>query len=237
MNEILLCGVDELNEEQQQLFAKAAMKKSTWAKKTKRKTSTKTSDQSSSSSSSSSSSTSSSKSSSSSSSSSAIGTQGEHAIVNPGHHHAREKFIIPVPSKNGAGADSNSLAGKTFVLTGIFPEVGGGSGLSQGKDKIKRMITSFGGRVTGSVSGKTDILVVGKNPGASKVSKARAREKCKLVNLKELREGLVQDCLEDLGSGPPMRIQNFSAGYSGTSKKCYLLESDFFLLDSSFKVF
>ena len=99
------------------------------------------------------------------------------------------------------------------------------------------MITSFGGRVTGSVSGKTDILVVGKNPGASKVSKARAREKCKLVNLKELREGLVQDCLEDLGSGPPMRIQNFSAGYSGTSKKCYLLESDFFLLDSSFKVF
>ena len=46
MNEILLCGVDELNEEQQQLFAKAAMKKSTWAKKTKRKTSTKTSDQS-----------------------------------------------------------------------------------------------------------------------------------------------------------------------------------------------
>ena len=33
------------------------------------------------------------------------------------------------------------------------------------------MIESFGGRVTGSVSGKTDYLVVGKAPGASKVNK------------------------------------------------------------------
>ena len=46
-----------------------------------------------------------------------------------------------------------------------------------------------GGRVTGSVSGKTNFLVVGKQPGASKVSKARASGKVKLVNLHDLSEG------------------------------------------------
>ena len=34
---------------------------------------------------------------------------------------------------------------------------------------------SFGGRVTGSVSGQTDFVVVGKAPGATKVSAARSR--------------------------------------------------------------
>ena len=85
-------------------------------------------------------------------------------MVTSGHHAPRTAFIIPVPGKNG-NSDSSSLAGKTFVLTGVFPEVGGGSGLSLGKDKVKRMVTSFGGRVTGSVSGKTNYLIVGKQPG------------------------------------------------------------------------
>ena len=43
--------------------------------------------------------------------------------------------------------------------------------------------------MTGSVSGKTNFLVVGKQPGASKVSKARASGKVKLVNLHDLSEG------------------------------------------------
>jgi hypothetical protein len=30
------------------------------------------------------------------------------------------------------------------VLTGIFPEIGGGSGLSLGKDRLKAIIESFG---------------------------------------------------------------------------------------------
>tara|TARA_B110000091_G_scaffold202514_1_gene235123 strand:- start:334 stop:705 length:372 start_codon:yes stop_codon:yes gene_type:complete len=93
-----------------------------------------------------------------------LGQQGENRVVTSGHHAPRTAFIIPVPGKNG-NSDSSSLAGKTFVLTGVFPEVGGGSGLSLGKDKVKRMVTSFGGRVTGSVSGKTNYLIVGKQPG------------------------------------------------------------------------
>jgi hypothetical protein len=54
-----------------------------------------------------------------------------------------------------------------------------------------------------------------KKTGASKVSKARARATCDLISLHQLKEGLVNNALEDLGSGPPMLIQNFSAGYYG----------------------
>ena len=36
------------------------------------------------------------------------------------------RFVVPVPGKD---APANSLAGKTVVLTGVFPEVGGGAGL------------------------------------------------------------------------------------------------------------
>jgi NAD-dependent DNA ligase len=69
-------------------------------------------------------------------------------------------FVPPRPGLNGAKA--HALAGKTFVLTGIFPEVGGGIGLNLGKDRLKDIITAFGGKVTGSVSGKTDVVVIGK---------------------------------------------------------------------------
>ena len=37
--------------------------------------------------------------------------------------------------------------------------------MNLGKDRVKAMCESFGARVTGSVSGKTDILIVGKEPG------------------------------------------------------------------------
>jgi BRCT domain type II-containing protein len=80
---------------------------------------------------------------------------------------------MPKPGQNGAIA--GVFDGQTMVLTGLFPEVGGGTGLNLGKEKMKSLIENFGGRVTGSVSGKTDFLVVGKDPGASKVSKASAK--------------------------------------------------------------
>ena len=51
---------------------------------------------------------------------------------------------------------------KTFVITGT---------LSQGRDIIKDKIESVGGKVTDSVSKKTDYLVLGENPG-SKYQKA-----------------------------------------------------------------
>lgn len=48
------------------------------------------------------------------------------------------KFTVPRPGVKGAVA--GVLDGKRFVLTGTFPELGGGTGLSLGKDKTKSMI-------------------------------------------------------------------------------------------------
>jgi len=48
---------------------------------------------------------------------------------------AGARFIIPRPGVGGAVA--GALGGKTFVLTGVFPEVGGGAGLDLGKARVR----------------------------------------------------------------------------------------------------
>ncbi len=59
----------------------------------------------------------------------------------------------------------NSLvAGKTFVLTGTLP--------TMSRDQAKEKIEAAGGKVTGSVSKKTDFLVAGEEAG-SKLQKAK----------------------------------------------------------------
>lgn len=74
------------------------------------------------------------------------------------HTGQKAKFRIPKPGVGGA--IPGVLEGKRFVLTGVFPELGGGKGLTLGKDRTTAMITSFGGRVTSAVSGKTDFVLV-----------------------------------------------------------------------------
>ena len=57
------------------------------------------------------------------------------------------------------------LAGKQFVLTGTLP--------TYSRDETTRLIEEAGGRVVGSVSKKTDYVVVGADPG-SKLDKAKS---------------------------------------------------------------
>src|SRR5437867_3001000 len=57
------------------------------------------------------------------------------------------------------------LSGKQFVLTGTLAQ--------HSRDEARRLIEEAGGRVVGSVSKKTDYVVVGADPG-SKFDKARA---------------------------------------------------------------
>ncbi|HZO99835.1 MAG TPA: NAD-dependent DNA ligase LigA [Terriglobia bacterium] len=64
-----------------------------------------------------------------------------------------------------AAKPAGKLAGKQFVLTGTLP--------TYSRDEATRLIEEAGGRVTGSVSKKTDYVVVGSDPG-SKLDKARS---------------------------------------------------------------
>lgn len=188
MNDVLLCGFEALPESDQQTFIEHVMDKDNWARLTKRKAPP--------------------------TAVAASAMSAEEASASTGlvAQAPREVFLVPRPGKNGCAADV--FAGKTFVLTGTFPEVGGGVGFNVGKEKVKAMIQAFGGRVTSAVSGKTDILVVGKDPGMGSVKKARLRENLQLVNLKDLKEkGIEMGKIEDSG---PVIITNFSNGYGGT---------------------
>ncbi len=86
---------------------------------------------------------------------------------------AREASIEPT---------TGPLNGLTFVITGT---------LSQPRRDVAALIEEHGGKVTGSVSGNTDFLVVGESPGRSKVSKAQALDTPRIdeVELNELIEG------------------------------------------------
>ncbi|RUR87002.1 DNA ligase [Chlorogloeopsis fritschii PCC 6912] len=79
--------------------------------------------------------------------------------------------------KNG----NQKLAGKTFVITGTLPTLK--------RDEAKALIQKAGGKVTDSVSKKTDYLVVGEEAG-SKLEKAQA------LGIKQLSEAQLLEILE-----------------------------------------
>ena len=76
----------------------------------------------------------------------------------------RERGLRFELSKEERRAEGGPLRGKTFVLTGTLPDLT--------REEATRLIKRAGGKVTGSVSGKTDYVVAGDDPG-SKLAKAQ----------------------------------------------------------------
>ncbi len=62
-------------------------------------------------------------------------------------------------------AVSDILAGKTFVISGVFS--------LNSRDRYKAMIESHGGKNAGSISKKTDYVLAGENMGPAKLEKAQ----------------------------------------------------------------
>ena len=70
---------------------------------------------------------------------------------------------LAIPEEELAG-QTDKLNGNTFVISGVFEKVS--------RSDLKKMIEANGGKVTGSISAKTNYLVAGENMGPSKLAKA-----------------------------------------------------------------
>jgi len=90
-----------------------------------------------------------------------------HWFENPGNREFVEKLRragVALEREAVTAPVVGALAGRTFVITGA---------LSRSRDEMVRVIGQHGGKVTGSVSGRTDYLLVGESPGGSKYRKAQ----------------------------------------------------------------
>ncbi|GGZ62409.1 NAD-dependent DNA ligase LigA [Mesonia mobilis] len=67
-------------------------------------------------------------------------------------------------SEEELAGQTEKLNGNTFVISGVFEKVS--------RSDLKKMIEANGGKVTGSISAKTNYLVAGENMGPSKLAKA-----------------------------------------------------------------
>jgi DNA ligase (NAD+) len=71
--------------------------------------------------------------------------------------------VNPIPLQARPAEAGQALAGKTLVFTGT---------IAMSRDEAKRIVEAAGGKVSGSVSRKTDFVVAGDQPG-SKLDRAR----------------------------------------------------------------
>ncbi|MCU1673827.1 MAG: ligase, partial [Frankiales bacterium] len=87
-------------------------------------------------------------------------------FTDPRHREIVEKIRAGGARMEDEGADDGPrpLEGVTVVVTGTLP--------SYSRDGATEAVQALGGKVTGSVSKKTDFVVVGSDPGASKYEKA-----------------------------------------------------------------
>ena len=74
----------------------------------------------------------------------------------------REQLLSALPE---APTSAGVLEGQTLVLTGTLPTLS--------REDAKALLENLGAKVAGSVSAKTFAVVVGAEPGASKLTKAQ----------------------------------------------------------------
>ncbi len=77
----------------------------------------------------------------------------------------RSKGIRFQAEQTGPVVIEDKLKGKTFVISGVFRNFS--------RDQLKEMIEKYGGKNTGSISGKTDFLLAGDDMGPAKMKKAQ----------------------------------------------------------------
>jgi len=80
----------------------------------------------------------------------------------------RERGVDPRPADVGTAADGDALAGLTVVFTGALERFT--------RDEAQSLVERHGGSATASVSGNTDYLVAGENPGARKLDDAESED-------------------------------------------------------------
>ena len=74
-----------------------------------------------------------------------------------------KEYQVNMEYMNNNYKESEEFLGKTFVLTGTLTNIT--------REEASTLIENFGGKVSGSVSSKTSVVIVGENPG-SKYNKA-----------------------------------------------------------------
>ena len=102
-----------------------------------------------------------------------IGPKRAESIYKFFHSEAGKKLVEELRSlglkltqdRKAAPAGGQALAGKTVVVTGTLT--------NYDRQQIEATIKQHGGKATGSVSKKTDYVLAGAEPGASKIDKAR----------------------------------------------------------------
>ncbi len=134
-------------------------------------------------------------------------------VSTPSRRGKRDKVKVNTPAAS-EGAIADSLQGLRFVLSGTWPDLGGGQGLTSGKLCLKSRIKKFGGLDTSNYSRLTNFLVVGTNPGPKKIINAHKR-KLKIIDINQLTKIMVGELvIKDLVAedNPEVAITVLEAG-------------------------
>ncbi len=98
----------------------------------------------------------------------------------------KQEKAHPTTPSAADGAVHGILFGLQFVLTSIWPNQGGGCGLTLGKERVKQQIGKHRRTKTLLISNITNVLVTGDCPGKKKVIKAHKRSLKSLMSIRSM---------------------------------------------------